>query len=179
MQALVTVPQRTHATRVADVPQPEAGDGAVLVRTLEVGVCGTDREISEGLFGAAPEGEEELVLGHELLGVVERDGHGFARGDLVAATVRRSCGHCAACADGSPDACDTGDYLERGIKGLHGYASELVAEAPEHLVAVPRSLGHLGVLAEPTAVCERGLRHIRAVGAVSYTHLTLPTTPYV
>ena len=161
----MTVPQRAHATRVADVPEPEAGDGAVLLRTLEVGVCGTDREISEGLFGAAPEGEEELVLGHELLGVVERDGHGFARGDLVAATVRRSCGHCAACADGSPDACDTGDYLERGIKGLHGYASELVAEAPEHLVAVPRSLGHLGVLAEPTAVCERGLRHIRAVGA--------------
>jgi len=161
----VTVPQRAHATRVADVPEPEIGDGAVLLRTLEVGVCGTDREISEGLFGAAPEGEEELVLGHELLGVVERDGHGFARGDLVAATVRRSCGHCAACADGSPDACDTGDYLERGIKGLHGYASELVAEAPENVVAVPRSLGHLGVLAEPTAVCERGLRHIRAVGA--------------
>ena len=161
----MTVPQRAHATRVGDVPVPEAGDGAVLLRTLEVGVCGTDREISEGLFGAPPEGEKELVLGHELLGVVERDGHGFARGDLVAATVRRSCGHCAACADGSPDACDTGDYLERGIKGLHGYASELVAEAPEHLVAVPRSLGHLGVLAEPTAVCERGLRHIRAVGA--------------
>ena len=49
------------------------------VRTLEVGVCGTDREISEGLFGVAPEDDELLVLGHELLGVVERDGDGFAR----------------------------------------------------------------------------------------------------
>jgi threonine dehydrogenase-like Zn-dependent dehydrogenase len=165
VQALVTVPRRAHSTRVADVPAPRAGGETVLVRALEVGVCGTDREISEGLFGAAPDGEEALVLGHELLGVVERDGHGFARGDLVAATVRRSCGRCAACAAGAPDACDTGDYLERGITRLHGFARELVAESPEHLVAVPPSLGRLGVLAEPASICERGLRHVRAVGS--------------
>jgi threonine dehydrogenase-like Zn-dependent dehydrogenase len=30
---------------------------------------------------------------------------------------------------------------------------------------VPASLGHLGVLAEPASICERGLRHVRAVGA--------------
>ncbi len=164
MQALATVPQRPGSTRVAEVPPPAAGDGHVLVRPLEVGVCGTDREIAEGLFGVPPDGEEDLVLGHELLGVVERDARGFARGDLVAATVRRSCGRCAACAAGAPDACDTGDYRERGITRLHGFAAELVAEAPEHLVAVPPSLGRLGVLAEPASICERGLRHVRAVG---------------
>jgi glucose 1-dehydrogenase len=38
-------------------------------------------------------------------------------------------------------------------------------EAPQHLVRVPRSLGELGVLAEPASICERGLRHVRAVGA--------------
>src|SRR3954454_23555612 len=164
MQALVVLPEHPHSTRVAEVPAPDAGEGAVLIRTLEVGVCGTDREISEGLFGVAPDGEEALVLGHELLGVVERDGNGFARGELVTATVRRSCGHCAACAAGAPDACDTGDYLERGITRLHGFASELVSEAPEHLVRVPPSLGRVGVLAEPASICERGLRHVRAVG---------------
>ena len=74
--------------------------GQVLIRALEVGVCGTDREIYEGLFGIPPAGEEALVIGHELLGGVERDGHGFARGDLVAATVRRSCGHCTPCDGG-------------------------------------------------------------------------------
>ena len=41
---------------------------------LEVGVCGTDREIAAGHFGVAPEDDSELVIGHELLGVVERDG---------------------------------------------------------------------------------------------------------
>src|SRR3954462_11574977 len=164
MQALLTVPRRPHSTFVADVPAPRPGAGDVLVRPLEVGVCGTDREISEGLFGVPPDGEHALVLGHELLGVVERDGHGFARGDLVTATVRRSCGHCEACAAGAPDACLTGDYLERGITRLHGFASELVAEAPEHLVPVPATLGRLGVLAEPASVCARAVRPVRAIG---------------
>ena len=101
----------------------------VKVRILDVGVCGTDREIVHGLFGVPPEGSGSLVLGHEALAVVERDGHGFGRGDLVTATVRRSCRHCVACADGAPDSCLTGDYSERGITRLDGFARELVAEA--------------------------------------------------
>jgi len=162
MQALVTQPGRNGSTRVADVPEP-AGDG-VLVRVLEVGVCGTDREISHGHFGVAPAGDGELVLGHELLGTVERDGHGFSRGDLVTATVRRSCRHCLACSEGFPDSCLTGDYVERGITRLNGFACELVVEDPAQLVPIPRSLGRLGVLAEPASICERALRHARAIG---------------
>ena len=142
----------------------EAREGEVLVRPLEVGVCGTDREISEGLFGIPPEDEPLLVLGHEALAVVERSGYGFTRGQLVTATVRRSCGRCVACAEDSPDSCLTGDYSERGITRLHGYARELVAEDPTQLVAIPSSLGRLGVLAEPTSICERALRHARTIG---------------
>jgi threonine dehydrogenase-like Zn-dependent dehydrogenase len=164
VQALVTQPGQTHTTHIEDVPAVEAREGEVLVRTLEVGVCGTDREISEGMFGVAPEGEPLLVLGHEALAIVERDGYGFTRGELVTATVRRSCGHCIACAEGYPDSCLSGDYSERGITRLHGYDRELVAEDPKQLIAIPKSLGRLGVLAEPTSICERGLRHARAIG---------------
>jgi glucose 1-dehydrogenase len=160
--ALVTEPGRAGTTRVADVAE-ESTEGRVVVRPLEIGVCGTDREISEGHFGIPAE-SGSLVLGHELLGVVERDGHGFARGDLVTATVRRPCGHCAACAEGSPDSCLTGDYSERGITRLHGFARELVAENPAELIAIPASLGRLGVLAEPASVCARAIRHARAIG---------------
>ena len=165
MQALVTTPGEARSTEVADVPDPNPEEGQVLLRTLEIGVCGTDREISEGHFGAAPEGEPRLVLGHEFLGRVERDGEGFARGDLVVGTVRRSCRHCIACVQqDAPDSCLTGDYTERGITRRHGYASELVTELPEHLVAVPEALGRLGVLAEPGSICARAIRHVKAVG---------------
>ncbi|HVU77622.1 MAG TPA: alcohol dehydrogenase catalytic domain-containing protein [Gaiellaceae bacterium] len=163
MQGLVAQPGKAHTTRVEDVDEP-AGDG-VAVRVLEIGVCGTDREISEGVFGAAPEGETELVMGHEMVGVVHRDGHGFSKGDLVAATVRRSCGHCLACSEGAPDSCLSGDYVERGITRLDGFARELVIEDPAQLIAIPRPLGRLGVLAEPTSICARGVRHALAIGS--------------
>jgi threonine dehydrogenase-like Zn-dependent dehydrogenase len=164
MQALVTRPGTPASTAVEEMPAPRPRGTEVLVRPVEVGVCGTDREISEGWFGVAPAGEERLILGHELLGRVERDGQGFTRGDLVTATVRRSCGHCAACAAGAPDACDTGDYAEHGITRLHGFAAELAVVPAEHLVAVPEALGRLGVLAEPASICARALRHVQAIG---------------
>ena len=164
MQALVTEPGVPSSARVAEVPAAVAGPEEVLLRVLEVGVCGTDREIVHGLFGIPPEGDRALVLGHEALAVVESDGHGFARGDLVTATVRRSCRHCVACAEGAPDSCLTGDYSERGITRLDGFARELVAEDPAQLVAIPRSLGRLGVLAEPTSICARAMRHVRTIG---------------
>lgn len=164
MFALVAQPGVPHSTRVADVPEVRAREGEVPIRTLEIGVCGTDREISEGLFGVAPDGEETLVLGHELLGVVERDGDGFSRGDLVTATVRRSCSRCIACHEDSPDSCLTGDYSERGITRLDGFAREVVAEDPAQLIVIPRSLGRLGVLAEPASICARAIRHARAIG---------------
>ena len=162
MDALVVEPGVAHSARVERVSPPR--EDGVRVRVLEIGICGTDREISEGLFGAAPDGEATLVLGHELLGRVDDDGHGFFRGDLVTATVRRSCGRCVACAEGSPDACLTGNYSERGITRLHGFAREAVVEDPVQLIPVPRELGRLGVLAEPASVCARAIRHARAIG---------------
>jgi threonine dehydrogenase-like Zn-dependent dehydrogenase len=162
MQALVVEPGVAHSTRVEAIDPPD-GDG-VLVRVLEVGVCGTDREISEGLFGDAPDGGTRLVIGHEMVGVVARDGRGFTKGDLVSATVRRSCRHCIACEEGLPDSCLTGDYVERGITRLDGFARELVVEDPAQLIPIPRELGRLGVLAEPTSICARAVRHVLAIG---------------
>jgi threonine dehydrogenase-like Zn-dependent dehydrogenase len=164
MQALVTEPGVPDSARVEDFDPGVVSVDDIAVRVLDVGVCGTDREIAHGLFGVAPDGERMLVLGHELLGVVEEGGSGFARGDLVTAIVRRSCGRCRACAEDAPDSCLTGDYRERGITRLHGFARELVHEPAAQLIAVPPALGRLGVLAEPTSICARALRHARTIG---------------
>ncbi len=163
MQALITTPGRAHSIRIGETSEPPSENG-IHIRTLEVGVCGTDREISEGAFGIAPDGEQDLILGHEFLGEVMEDGGGFSRGELVTATVRRSCGECEACANSAPDECHTGRYTERGITRLHGFARDMVIEDPAQLVAIPKELGRLGVLAEPASICIRGLRHALDTG---------------
>src|SRR6266576_575855 len=133
MLALVTEPGLPHTPRIEDVPAVEAREGEVLVRTLEVGVCGTDREISEGLFGIAPEGEPLLVLGHEALAVVERDGYGFARGQLVTATVRR-----ALRLDARPRAVRAREVRPRGRGGRQGAVDGADARpAPPQRSCVP------------------------------------------
>jgi len=156
MLGLVTEPGVSDSTRVEQVREP-TGDG-VKLRVLEVGICGTDREIAHGLFGNAPQDARTLVLGHELLAEV------VETGELVTATVRRSCHHCEACEQHEPDSCLTGDYSERGITRLDGFARELVVEDADQLIPVPKQLGRLGVLAEPTSICERALRHARTIG---------------
>ena len=45
MRAITVAPGIANSARLDDVPEPPAADGAVLVRTLALGVCGTDREI--------------------------------------------------------------------------------------------------------------------------------------
>lgn len=150
--------------RLEAVPDPLPGPREVLVRTLDIGICGTDRAIEAGEYGVAPLDAEALIIGHEVVGVVERPGGGFERGTLVAATVRRPCGKCSNCAGGEMDACTTGLFAERGILSLDGFAGELFVERPKNLVTIPSALHRLGVLTEPMSICERSLRHAYAVG---------------
>src|SRR6056297_3447864 len=88
---------------VTELPRPDPNPGEVLVRTLRVGVDGTDRDVIAGSHGGFPEGEDYLVLGHEAVGVVEEAGDtAFEEGDVVVPTVRR------------PPAGGTNEYFERG-----------------------------------------------------------------
>jgi hypothetical protein len=56
MRALTVAPGVADSARFEDVADPPPSDGAVLVRTLALGVCGTDREIVSGAYGWAPPG---------------------------------------------------------------------------------------------------------------------------
>jgi glucose 1-dehydrogenase len=44
--------------------------GQVKLRMLDVGICGTDKEICTFAHGSPPPGEPYLVIGHEALGEV-------------------------------------------------------------------------------------------------------------
>src|SRR5450755_4128631 len=91
MRAMTVAPGIANSARVEDVPEPPRADGTVLVRSLALGVCGTDREIVSGYYGWAPPGEKRLVIGHESLGEVceAPADSGFRPGDRVVGIVRR------------------------------------------------------------------------------------------
>ena len=145
MRAITVLPGIACSARLEEVAEPAESDGPVLVRTLALGVCGTDREILGGSYGFAPPGQQRLVLGHELLGVVETapDGCGLAPGDLVVGVVRRPDPEpCVACAVGEWDMCRNGRYTERGIKERHGYGAERFRIEPEFAIKIDPELGH-------------------------------------
>jgi glucose 1-dehydrogenase len=167
MRALTLVPLQAGSLAVIDVADPVAGPGELLVEGVALGVCGTDREIASGQYGWAPPGEDRLILGHESLGRVlgAPEGSGFAPGDLVVGIVRRPDPEpCPACARGEFDMCRNGKYVERGIKEIHGYGSQLWTVEADYAVRLDPGLGTVGVLLEPTTVVAKAWDHIERIG---------------
>jgi glucose 1-dehydrogenase len=167
MRALTVAPGIANSAQLDDVPDPPETDGAVLVRTLALGVCGTDREIVSGEYGWAPPGQKRLVIGHESLGRVEKApaGCGFQSGDLVVGIVRRPDPvPCPACAVGEWDMCRNGRYTERGIKERNGYGSDFFRVEPDFLIKLDPSLGINGVLTEPASVVAKAWDHTERIG---------------
>ena len=137
----------------------------VMLQVLDIGICGTDREICTFEYGTPPPGEDHLVIGHESLAEVVAAGSAaerFRPGDLVVPSVRRPCPHpgCLACRAGHQDYCYTGDFTERGIKEAHGYMAEYAVEQERHLNLVPPDLREIAVLAEPLTIAEKALGQI-------------------
>jgi threonine dehydrogenase-like Zn-dependent dehydrogenase len=162
MKAVAVFPSEREVG-VVDEPAPRiTRPTQARLRVLDVGVCGTDREICAFEYGTPPPGRSHLVIGHESLSRVEEVGEGVTSvrpGDLVVTMVRRPCphAHCGACTQGRQDFCFTGDFEERGIKGRHGFMTEEIVEDERYLVPVPHALREVGVLVEPLTIAEKAL----------------------
>jgi glucose 1-dehydrogenase len=170
LRALTVAPGIAASARLEDVPEPAISDGTVLVRTVALGVCGTDRDIIAGEYGSAPPGQKRLILGHESLGRVElAPPHGaLVAGDLVVGIVRRPDPvPCCACAAGEWDMCRNGRYTERGIKDRHGYGAERFRIEPEFAIKLDPALGLLGVLLEPASIVAKAWDHVDRIGGRS------------
>src|SRR2546430_12317106 len=166
MKAIAVHPGKAGSIHLEDVPKPsvdEVVDGrGVLVRVLRVGVDGTDKEINAAEYGAAPEGDDFLIIGHENFGVVEEVGPNVADtirpGGYVVASVRRP-GSSIYGKIGLQDFTTDAVYYERGINLLHGYLTEYYVEDHQYVFPLPHSLAEVGVLLEPTTVAEKGVNH--------------------
>ncbi len=163
MKAVAVFPGKQDSIHLADLPEPDVKDvpdgRGVLVGVLRVGVDGTDKEINDAEYGAAPEGYDFLVTGHESFGrvlEVGRNVRDVEPGDYVVATVRRP-GDSIYDRIGTSDMTTDETYRERGINLLHGYLTERYVDDTEFIVGVPAALNEIGVLLEPISIVEKGI----------------------
>jgi (R,R)-butanediol dehydrogenase / meso-butanediol dehydrogenase / diacetyl reductase len=147
--------------RLESVPDPEPGPGAVKLRVLYNGICGSDlheyydgpittRTTPHPLTGVV----NPIIMGHELCGEVVALGSGvedLAMGDLIAVDPLESCGRCIWC--------QSGQYPHCPLVALHGY-NRRGGGLAEYTV-VRRSMAHRlhpslsalqGALIEPLSV---------------------------
>jgi threonine dehydrogenase-like Zn-dependent dehydrogenase len=168
MKAVAIFPD-TREVKLIDVAEPRiARPTDVRVRMLEVGICGTDKELCQFKYGTPPPGTNRLVIGHESLGEVMEVGSAVTRvrvGDLVVPMVRRPCERpdCPACSAGRQDFCYTNAYSERGIKERDGFMTECIVDDERWMNVVPPALRDVGVLVEPLTIAEKALTQIRQI----------------
>jgi propanol-preferring alcohol dehydrogenase len=114
--------------QAADLPEPSAGPGQVLLDVRACGVCRTDLHI---LDGELAEPKLPLVPGHQTVGIVRELGEGvdrFAPGDRVGVPwLGWTDGECRYCRSGRENLCDNARFTGYDIDG--GYAEVAAADA--------------------------------------------------
>jgi alcohol dehydrogenase len=109
------------SVKVGDVPKPDLQTSKdALVRITHASVCGSDLNILNGKIAV----EENAIMGHEGVGIVEKIGSNVSRikpGDRVVISYSVQCGECENCRNGLVVFCDHAGMLGHGVKwGGHG-----------------------------------------------------------
>jgi propanol-preferring alcohol dehydrogenase len=134
MRAMVLKQPKT-ALVLEEVPKPKPQENELLIRVKACGVCRTDLHVQEGDL---PSPKLPLILGHEIVGVVEEVGkqtQGFKKGDRVGIPwLGSSCGQCEYCLDEHENLCDQGRYTGYQING--GFAEYTVCKA-DYAIPLP------------------------------------------
>jgi propanol-preferring alcohol dehydrogenase len=131
MRAMVlpqTGPVATKPLILREVASPEPGPGQVRVRIRVCGVCRTDLHVVEGEL---PHVKQDVIPGHEAVGIVEgigRDVAGLKEGDRVGiAWLQDTCGRCEFCLSGRENLCLRATFTGYQVDG--GYADYAVLPA--------------------------------------------------
>jgi threonine dehydrogenase-like Zn-dependent dehydrogenase len=150
---------------VKQVPEPSIGADDVLIRVRAVGVCGSDRHISErdelGYTRYLGYLKSPVILGHEYAGIVERVGENVREvraGDFVVSEQMLWCGRCRSCRRGFYNQCEN---LEEFGFSTDGAFAEFVAMPARFVWSInglrerfgdDRAALEAGALVEPLAV---------------------------
>jgi (R,R)-butanediol dehydrogenase/meso-butanediol dehydrogenase/diacetyl reductase len=145
---------------IAELPDPVAGPGEIVVRVRNCGICGSDLHASGAASAKLPPG---AVMGHELSGVVEEIGEGvsdFARGDAVIVMSHLACGECPMCRAGFAVKCAAMRAV--GFGDVPGGFAELMKARPGSVFRMPPGMSfRAGATVEPLVTGLHGLRRAR------------------
>ena len=122
---------------IRDVPMPEPAAGEARIQMRSAGVCHSDLHLARGDWGV-----DQLVIGHEGIGIVEALGPGAERyvevGDRVILGLGGACGNwcgsCEFCMRGEPIHCTE-------VEVLMGTFAEHYCAPAKGLVKLPDSIG--------------------------------------
>jgi (R,R)-butanediol dehydrogenase / meso-butanediol dehydrogenase / diacetyl reductase len=158
MNASVLLAPEHLACQTRSVPVPSGCQ--VLIKVKRVGICGTDLTI---FAGRHPRARMPLVMGHEVVGVVEGSGPrcsgSLVPGDVVTVNPLLWCGTCRSCVAGNSHVCETLRLL--GIDEDGGFAEYLVAEELRVHRLDASVTWDEAVLCEPIAVAIHAIRSSR------------------
>ena len=123
---LARAPIETNPLVYTDVPKPEPRAGEVLIKVHACGVCRTDLHVTEGEL---PVLKSPVIPGHQVVGVVERNGpnaNRFQPGARVGVPWLHSTdGTCKYCRSGRENLCTAATFTGYTYDG--GYAEYIVA----------------------------------------------------
>ena len=155
--------------RIETTELPPLGDEQLRVNVAFGGICGSDLHYYQhGGFGTVRI-RQPLALGHEVSGIVDGWGakvSGFVRGQRIAISPSRPCGHCRYCQAGQHNHCLNMRFYGSAMPFPHiqgAFSEQIVIERHQaHPIADHLSLSQ-AALAEPLSV---GLHAIARAGSV-------------
>jgi (R,R)-butanediol dehydrogenase/meso-butanediol dehydrogenase/diacetyl reductase len=144
---------------VAEVPDPIAGPGEIVVRVKNCGVCGSDLHAAKYGFRMPP----GTIMGHEFSAVVDEIGAGVTgleRGDAVVVMSYLACGVCDSCKAATGAQCRAMRLV--GFGDVAGAYAEKMKTTPQSVFKMPPEMNHrLGATVEPLVV---GLHGVHRAG---------------
>lgn len=132
---------------IREIDMPEPGENQVLIEVKACAVCGTD------MHTAATDADDFQSFGHEIAGVVVKNGPGsrcFREGDKVIVESGTFCHVCENCRNGRPDLCTDGISIIDDVE-ISGYSDYMIV--PEQAMVAFEGLDYQeAALAEPLGV---------------------------
>lgn len=132
-----------------DFPNPEPGDGEVLIKIRAAGINNVDLVNRRGYPGISI--PLPHILGADIAGEIEQTGNGesdFKAGDRVVVYPILSCGTCEFCRAGKENICQKWQFLGMHLKG--GYA-EYISVPARNIIPIPDSVSYEEAVCLPVA----------------------------